>query len=492
MTEPSRYQIEPVEARQKKYALCLEEIGKVLKNPGKQLVLDPKKLLRFGIDESPLDPVCPTAAVLPSTIEEVAAVVKICSGLRVPMTPSGARTGLEGGAIPYAGGIVIDTLNLKRMDFDVENACVWVGAGVKKLTLNKECAKHGFLFGPDPASNPSVGGMVSTSGSGMSTLRYGTTRENVISLKVVTPSGDIVQTRQVVRKSSAGLELTQLYVGSEGTLGIVCEICFRLFPLTKYAAGGYAAFERLGDAVRAVVALRQRGFPPTLLRCELMNGHNIESTNTYCKMSLPTTATILLEFTGNDWWLRDIKRDYKYVEKIFLEAGHAKVLRYLRPGKETEDVWNARRQCHFSAMHARGAKRAEKCFGTDICVPVPKLTEMVEFTEEKFQEANKACYLCAHISDGNYHLIIPYADDAELKILQSIEDKLIKKAIELGGTITGEHGLGCSKVCYVAQEHGQAHIDVQESIKKALDKHNVMNPGNFYPSQVAQYHPAHL
>ena len=492
MTEPSRYQIEPVEARQKKYALCLEEIGKVLKNPGKQLELRKSKLGWYSKDQSHHLHVLPAAAVVPTSIEEVAAVVKICSGLRVPMTPRGAGTGVEGGAIPYAGGIVIDTLNLKRMDFDVENACVWVGAGVKKLALNRAANAKGFLFGPDPASNPSVGGMVSTSGSGMSTLRYGTTRENVISLKVVTPSGDIVQTRQVVRKSSAGLELTQLYVGSEGTLGIVCEVCFRLFPLTKYAAGGYAAFKTTGDAVRAVVALRQRGFPPTLLRCELMNKEIVVGANGYNKLSLPPMTLVLVEFTGNDWWLRDIKRDYKYVEKIFLEAGHAKVLRYLRPGKETEDVWNARRQCHFSAMHARGAKRAEKCFGTDICVPVPKLTEMVEFTEEKFQEANKACYLCAHISDGNYHLIIPYADDAELKILQSIEDKLIKKAIELGGTITGEHGLGCSKVCYVAQEHGQAHIDVQESIKKALDKHNVMNPGNFYPSQVAQYHPAHL
>ena len=494
MTAPisGEYNIGTFEERQKKYALCLEEIGKVLKNPGKQLELRKSKLGWYSKDQSHHLHVLPAAAVVPTSIEEVAAVVKICSGLRVPMTPRGAGTGVEGGAIPYAGGIVIDTLNLKRMDFDVENACVWVGAGVKKLALNRAANAKGFLFGPDPASNPTVGGMVSTSGSGMSTLRYGTTRENVISLKVVTPSGDIVQTRQVVRKSSAGLELTQLYVGSEGTLGIVCEICFRLFPLTKYAAGGYAAFERLGDAVRAVVALRQRGFPPTLLRCELMNKEIVVGANGYNKLSLPPMTLVLVEFTGNDWWLRDIKRDYKYVEKIFLEAGHAKVLRYLRPGKETEDVWNARRQCHFSAMHARGAKRAEKCFGTDICVPVPKLTEMVEFTEEKFQEANKACYLCAHISDGNYHLIIPYADDAELKILQSIEDKLIKKAIELGGTITGEHGLGCSKVCYVAQEHGQAHIDVQESIKKALDKHNVMNPGNFYPSQVAQYHPAHL
>ncbi|KPA84267.1 d-lactate dehydrogenase-like protein [Leptomonas pyrrhocoris] len=223
-----------------------------------------------------------------------------------------------------------------------------------------------------------------------------------------------------------------------------------------------------------------------------MNKEIVIGANSYNKLKLPPMTLVLLEFTSNDWWLRDIKRDYRFVEAIFKEAGHPTQMRYLRPGKETEDVWTARRQCHFSAMHARGAKGPEKCFGTDICVPLPKLTEMIDFTEEKFQEANKACYLCAHISDGNYHLIIPYADKAEFELLQSIEEKMIKKAIALGGTITGEHGIGCCKVCYVVQEHGQAHIDVQEAIKKALDTDNVMNPGCFYPSQVAQYHPSHL
>ncbi|KPA84265.1 D-lactate dehydrogenase-like protein [Leptomonas pyrrhocoris] len=222
----------------------------------------------------------------------------------------------------------------------------------------------------------------------------------------------------------------------------------------------------------------------------MMNGNNIASTNSYCKMSLPTTATILLEFTSNDWWLRDIKRDYRFVEAIFKEAGHPTQMRYLRPGKEMQDVWNARRSCYFATMFSRG--KTEKVFGTDICVPIPRLTEIVEYTEEEFRKAGKKCLICAHISDGNFHTNIPFADAQELKELRVLETKMIKKAIALGGTIAGEHGLGVGKVCYAVQEHGQAHIDVQEAIKKALDTDNVMNAGCFYPSQQQLYPTAHL
>ncbi|KAG5501551.1 hypothetical protein JKF63_03381 [Porcisia hertigi] len=491
-THQGEYNVGTFEQRQAKYAACIAELHKVVKDPQKQIEVRKEKLVCYSKDESHHKHVFPAAAVTPTSVDEVAAVVKVCAAHKVPMTPRGAGTGVEGGAIPYAGGIVIDTTGLTRMEFDVDNACVWAGAGVPKLTLTKEVAKHGFLFGPDPASNPCVGGMVSTSGSGMSTLRYGTTRENVVSLRVVTPRGDVVQTRQAVRKSSAGLELTQLYIGSEGTLGIVCEVCFRLFPITKYAAGGYAAFESTGDAVRAVVALRQHGVPQTLLRCELMNGHNIASTNSYCKMALPEMATILLEFTGNDWWMRDIRRDYKQVERIFKEKGKAKVMRYLRPGKETEDAWGARRSCYFAAMHCRGTGKPESVFGTDICVPISKLTEMIECTEAEFAKVNKKCLICAHISDGNYHLNIPFSSKQEMKELQALETKLIKRAIELGGTVSGEHGLGVGKVHLVTGEHGQSHIDVQEAIKSALDKDNLMNAGAFYPFQQRLYPTAHL
>lgn len=489
-SSPRPYKLEPLAARQQKFATALDEIRKVLPNSEKQLITVEKKLGWYSKDQSPHAPAMPAAAVLPASAEEVAAVVRICARHKIPMTPRGAGTGVEGAAIPYAGGIVIDTCNVNTIRFDEENSCVWAGAGVKKLTLSKEAQKRGFLFGPDPASNPSVGGMVATSGSGMSTVRYGTTRENVIALRVVTPEGQLFQTRQVVRKSSAGLELTQLYIGSEGTLGIICEICFKLFPATKYSAGGYVTFKTTEDAVKAVVCMKQRGAPQTLLRCELMNGNNMESTNAYSKMSLPTTATVLLEFTGNDKWMRDIKRDFKVVEQAFRDAGKPTLMRYLKPGKEMDEYWSARRTCYPAAMRCRG--KLERVFGTDVCVPLPKLAEIVKYTEDIFTEAGLKCYICAHISCGNFHINNPFTTEEERKILKGLEKKMIKRAIELGGTISGEHGLGVSKVEFAEQEHGSVHINIQERIKAALDKDNLMNPGAFYPVQQLLYPTANL
>lgn len=480
-TAPREYKLEPLSDRQLKYASALEEIKRVLPNPEKQLIMVEKKLEWYSKDQSPHKPAMPAAAVLPASTEEVAAVVRICAQNKIPMTPRGAGTGVEGAAIPYAGGIVIDLSNLTTMQFDEKNSCVWAGAGVRKLALNKEALKRGLLFGPDPASNPSVGGMVSTSGSGMSTLRYGTTRESVIALKVVTPEGDIFQTRKVVRKSSAGLELTQLYMGSEGTLGIIVEVCFKLYPNQKYSAGAYVTFKTTEDAVKAVVCMKQRGAPQTLVRCELMNGHNIESTNAYSKMSLPLTATVLLEFTSNDKSLRDIKRDYKLVQQAFQDGGKPTQMRFLKAGKEMDEYWSARRTCYPAAMRCRG--KLERVFGTDVCVPLTELAEIVKYTEDIFAEVGLKCYICAHISCGNFHINNPFTTEEERQVLKKLEHKMIKRALELGGTVSGEHGLGVSKVEFVEQEHGKVHINIQERIKAALDKDNLMNPGAFYPVQ---------
>ncbi|KEG09940.1 D-lactate dehydrogenase-like protein [Trypanosoma grayi] len=298
---PAEYNIAPLAERQEKYAALFAALRAVLPDPDKQLILDPKKLeSSYSSDKSYHMPVTPCAAVVPATIEQVAAVVKLCAAHRAPMTPRGAGTGIEGGAIPYGGGVVIDTNGLQRMDFDVNNAFVWVGAGVKKLQLVKAARERGFTFGPDPSSNPCVGGMVSTSGSGMSTLKYGTTRENILSLRVVTPMGSVVETRKVVRKSSSGLDLTQLYCGSEGTLGIVCEVAFKLWPLQRHSAGGFARFATLPDDVRSIAALRRAGFPRTPTRCELISADGIRASNKYLKEDLVPAPTILMEFTDND------------------------------------------------------------------------------------------------------------------------------------------------------------------------------------------------
>ncbi|KAK7200724.1 D-lactate dehydrogenase-like protein [Novymonas esmeraldas] len=489
----TEYEVEPFAKRQARFGPALDAIKALHAWKPKDFVLDQDRLRRlYSKDKSSHIPSVPAAAVAPLSPALVGAIVKICAKEKVPITPRGAGTGLEGACIPYAGGIVIDTGNLQRLDIDCENACVWVGAGVSKLHLSKAVAKHGFVFGPDPSSNPSVGGMVATSGSGMSTLKYGTTRENVISLLVVTPQGNLVQTRQVVRKSSAGLELTQLYIGSEGTLGIVCEACFRLFPATKHNAGGYATFDSTEDAVRAVVAVKRAAAPDTLLRCELLNKGAVICANNYSHTSLPESATVLLEFVSNDSWLRDVRKDYKALERIFKKEGRARSTRFLKDGKQMDSVWDARRGCLFATMNCSKEKGVQQVITTDVCVPLSKLAQCVSETEADFAVNDRPCLICAHISDGNFHILIPYCDPEDFKRARELEQRMVVRAVEAGGTVSGEHGIGVGKVCHVVREHGKGHIAVQESIKRALDPDNIMNPGCFYPSQQVLFPTAHL
>ncbi|EPY23657.1 D-lactate dehydrogenase (cytochrome) [Strigomonas culicis] len=489
----SEFEVAPFAARQAQYKACLDEIAALHKWGKKEFITDQVELRKnYSIDKSSHIPAVPAAAVAPSTAELVAKIVQICAKHKVPMTPRGAGTGLEGGAVPYAGGIVIDTNNLKWIKIDKENSCVWVGAGVRKTALNRAVQKEGLLFGADPSSNPCVGGMVSTSGSGMCTLKYGTTRENVLSLRVVTPQGELFQTRQVVRKSSAGLELTALYIGSEGTLGIITEVCFRLFPDTKYRAGGVATFTTTEDAVKAVVAMKQQGVPHTLLRCELLNKGAVAGSNKVYKTQLEETATVLLEFVTNDPSRRDLYKDYQTVVKVFKQHGKTRKMRYLKDGKEMDSVWDARRGCHYSSMKCDKAKGTQQVISTDVCVPLTALAQAVSDTEEDFVKNNRPCFICAHISDGNYHTLIPYSDPADFVKARALEQAMVRRAVKMGGTVSGEHGVGVGKVHHLLSEHGEVHLNTQESIKKALDPDNIMNPGCFYPCQQKLLPTAHL
>jgi D-lactate dehydrogenase (cytochrome) len=448
-----------------------------------KVIVDAKKLESFSSDKSVYAAHLPCAAARPDSLEAVASVVKLCVQHSVPMTPQGAASGLEGGCIPRHGGCVIDTSKLRRFDIDKANSCVWVGAGWKKLELLKKVHREGLHFGPDPASNPSVGGMCSTGGSGMSTLKYGTTRENVLSLRVVTPSGAILQTRQVVRKSSTGLDLTQLYCGSEGTLGVIGEICFKLHKKLDFIAGGIAQFETTADAVKSVVEIRQRGNLHSLIRCELLNKGAVEVSNQELGTTLPVAPTVLLEFADSEPSLESIHRDFAVLEEIF-RSQRATSVRFLKDGEELESVWEARRGCLLAAGKYR-KRKGEKILNTDVCVPLSALSDTVVSTEEDFAKAVVPCVICAHIADGNFHCFIPFQTPEEKQRALSLEFRMVRRAISNGGSASGEHGVGVGKVKHLLAEHGAHHIAVQENIKKALDPHNLMNPGAFYPSQVA-------
>ena len=427
----------------------------------------------------------PIAAVTPGCVEAVAAVVRVCYRHRCPLVVRGGATGLEGGCVPLYGGVVLDTSNLVTTRVDAENGVAWVGAGVRKLHLAKHLGPLGLLFGPDPASNPTIGGMVSTSGSGMTTIRYGTTRENVVSLVVVTAAGEIIRTRQPVRKASTGLDLTNLFIGSEGTLGVVVEACLKIHRLPIHRTGAMVTFPSLHDAVRAVVAMRKaQGARGTgqLVRCELINGEGIAAGNKEFRTQLTPVPTVLLEFQGDV--VDSLTDEFRTAERVFREHS-CQHINYVERGAELDTVWEARRGCYMAARKARGkgtaAATIEPVYISDVCVPMTTLADCVKQTEEDFRKEGVPCIICAHIADGNFHAMVPFATAKERQQTLELDARLIARAVRMGGACSGEHGIGLGKVKHLLQEHGQAHLALQRGIKAAMDPRGIMNPGKFYP-----------
>lgn len=458
---------------------------------GIEVVTDVAKLSEYASDHSHHEPCVPLVAVVPANAADVTDVVRLCRAHNITITTRGAGSGLEGSCIPLARSCVVDTRLLRSFVIDKDNAYVWVGAGMKKLEVLKRAHQDGFHFGPDPASNPSVGGMCATGGSGMSTLKYGTTRENVLALRVVTPNGELFQTRAPVRKSSTGLDLTQLYCGSEGTLGIIVEVCFKLHPLHPHIAGGYATFETTSAAVASVVAVRKLGSTITsLVRCELLNKEAVDAANRQFRMGLRIAPTVLFEFNDADPKLTTVERDMAIVRDIF-HKHHVTAVEFTRDKGKLDDVWEARRGCLMAAGRFRG-KRGEKLLNTDVCVPLSALAEVVEATEADFHTNGVPCIICAHIADGNFHCFIPYQTAEEKAIALQVEGRMVERAIKAGGTASGEHGIGIGKVKHMLREHGATHIATQEAIKRALDPVCCLNPGVFYPSEVRLHHPSKL
>lgn len=444
------------------------------------VALDVESLEHASRDWSLHAPHKPCAVVSPATPEQVADVVRACVAARVPMVPRGAGTGLEGGAIPYGGGVVISTSRLQRLELVEEDMLAIVGAGIHKEELNKFLAPKDLLFGPDPSSNPSIGGMASTGGSGMTTLRYGTTKENVVSLLVVTPQGELIQTRRPVRKSSSGYELTQLYMGAEGTLGIICELTVKVRKQPPMRSGGLLPFKEVKDAVATVVAA-VRADPPSLLRCELLNAEGVECTNKIFQTRLQRCPTLFLEMRGTDPEI--LRRDFDIIAALGAQNGCiTDQLCFAPDGDSLDEVWEARRGCYFAALKYRGFKVGERVFTSDVCVPISRLAECVAGAEADADALGLKCVICAHIADGNFHCLIPFQPGGEETVLK-FEEQVVARALDCGGTVTGEHGVGVGKVAHSCKEHGEAHVAVQQAVKRALDPLGLMNPGKVLPRQ---------
>jgi len=426
----------------------------------------------------------PFAVALPSTVEAVQAVVRACAAHRVAITPRGAGSGVEGGAIPVRGGLVLDTSRLCGVRVLPGEALAVVGPGVRKLDLAAALKPHALVFGPDPSSNPSLGGMASTSASGMTTLRYGTTRENVVSMLVVLPSGEVIRTRTAVRKSSTGLELNQLYLGAEGTLGVIVELTLRLFPAPHARAGTLLTFASVADAAEAVAQLLRAALP-TLLRCELLNAEAVRCTNVVFKSQFVARPTLFVECAGGA--LDDVRRDATAAARLAQRLGGAAASDALTEGAALDELWELRRGCYPASLGYRRATGAalagappDKVLITDVCVPLRALPAVIAATEADFEAAGLLCVICAHIADGNFHALVPYSTPAEAVACHAAEDRMISRVIAAGGTVSGEHGVGMGKVAHCLCEHGAAHMRVQACIKAALDPLGIMNPGKLY------------
>eukprot|EP00164_Ancoracysta_twista_P003151 GFYU01004202.1.p1 GENE.GFYU01004202.1~~GFYU01004202.1.p1 ORF type:complete len:504 (-),score=122.31 GFYU01004202.1:1655-3136(-) len=462
------------------YGEFTTQLGTQLKNVSKEVYLrtDATDDAADEIDDASLDRSFhpsskPDAVVYPRTTEEVVQILRLCNQYRIPLTTRGAGTGLEGAAIPYTGGVVLSTARMKDMSVRKEDMVAVVQPGVLKMELNKFLEPHGLLFGPDPSSNPSIGGMASTGGSGLSTVKYGTTKENVVALKVVTPSGEVVTTRQSVRKASTGYELTQLYMGSEGTLGVIVELTVKCHPILKHRVGALLSFKDLKSASSCVVSM-VRSSLGSLLRCELLNASMVHATNKMYKTDLDPLPTLFLEFQSDD--KTQAEADARRAQEI---AGRFNCVKriYADEGAELDELWSARRGCYPAAIKFRGSH--DKVYCTDVCVPVSKLAQCVSETESDFESNGFPSLICAHIADGNFHCNIPYLPE-EKDAVKRIETRMIERAIGYGGAVSGEHGIGIGKREHIVKEHGVNHINIQRDIKRALDPNNIMNPEKIF------------
>eukprot|EP00397_Hematodinium_sp_SG-2012_P010527 GEMP01010643.1.p1 GENE.GEMP01010643.1~~GEMP01010643.1.p1 ORF type:complete len:522 (+),score=91.76 GEMP01010643.1:68-1633(+) len=449
--------------------------------------------------------VAPKVVVFPLSTEEVAAVAKLCYQYKINMIAAGQKSGLEGGVIPmHREVVIIDLMKMKKIDLNKEDMHATVESGLLKSEFAKFLEPHGLFYAPDPASDSSLGGQASTSGSGTTSVMYGTTRENILSLTVVLPDGRIIwKTRPVVRKNSTGYHLTDLFMGAEGTLGIVTRVVTRVRRNPKCVCGGSIAYEETKYAVECVIRLMANQVP--VARCELLNKTGCIETNAYFNTSLSEHPHLFFEFHTNDEI--EARRQFEVLQRLAHPLCETDLDRDWRgaPGyptimfttdkEEMETIWRARRGAYFSCLNSRkrlwpAGKPQEtiQMFATDSCLPLSKLTGVMLETEVDFDRTLKPLFggmdlfIIAHIADGNFHCSIPIIDEERHQV-EEFHDRLCYRVLAAGGTVSGEHGVGIGKRKFLRAEHGNAAVDVMWQIKKALDPLNLMNPGKVLPGE---------
>jgi D-lactate dehydrogenase (cytochrome) len=425
---------------------------------------------RHGQDESYHAVHAPDAVVFPKTNEEVAEIVRICAEHGTPVIPFGVGTSLEGHVAALYGGVCIDLSEMNEIvRVGVEDMDVTVQAGVRRKQLNEYLRDTGLFFPIDPGADATIGGMTATRASGTNAVRYGTMRENVLALTIVTSDGRIINTARRARKSASGYDLTRVFIGSEGTLGIITEVTLRLYGIPEAMSAAVCSFPGMEAAIDTVIGTIQMGVP--VARIELLDELQMKACNLYSDLDYPEMPTLFLEFHGSE---ASVAEQAETVQMIATEYG-AGNFQWATRAENRNRLWQAR---HDAAYAALALRPGAKMWATDVCVPISRLAECILETQKDISESFLMAPLVGHVGDGNFHLLFLFNpdDERELAEVERLNERLVLRSLALDGTCTGEHGVGTGKMNYLIAEHGEA-VSLMREIKKAMDPANIMNPG---------------
>jgi len=426
--------------------------------------------IQHGTDEFRHLPVPPDGVVFARSTADVVDAVTLCRRHRTPLIAYGTGTSVEGHICAVRGGLCLDLRQMDRIlrvsqtDMDAS-----VEPGVTRKQLNEFLRDSGLFFPIDPGADASIGGMTATRASGTNAVRYGTMRENVLGLTAVLADGSVIRTGGRARKSSAGYDLTRLFVGSEGTLGVITEITLKLHGIPEQISAAVCPFATIKDAVDTAIAAIQAGIP--VARMELMDETLMRAVNAYSKLDEPISPTLFLEFHGT---AAAVEEQARNVGEIAAEFGGT-TFRWATSTEKRTALWQARHDAYYAALALRPGCRG---WGTDVCVPISRLAECIEETRADIAALPFPCPVFGHVGDGNFHIlfVVDLHNPAEMKLVEEANSRLIKRALAMEGTCTGEHGIGMGKIRHLEEEHGDG-VRVMKMIKSLLDPENVLNPG---------------
>ena len=422
-------------------------------------------------DESFHLPTLPDAVVYATCTEDVAATLKICNKNCTPVVAFGAGTSLEGNSTPIYGGVSLDVSQMdKVLRISQEDLDCTLQPGVRRKQLNEILATHGLFFPVDPGADATLGGMAATGASGTTTVKYGAMKELVMSLTVVTPNGEVITTSRRARKTSAGYDLTHLFVGSEGTLGVITELTLRVFGIPEAIAAATMQFATVRQAVDGVIEVIQLGIG--VARIELLDSDAVMAVNKYSQTNLPEKVLLLLEFHGS---AESNAIDIAAIREI-LERYSGTDFVQTTDESERRKLWQAR---HDTALACRSLVKNGRNFATDVCVPISRLSDCIEATQKDLAESKLFGPIIGHVGDGNFHVVfsVDPDDHSMVERMEHFHTRLVERALSMEGTCTGEHGIGVGKIDYLVDELGNEAVGVMATIKKALDPNRIMNPG---------------